>query len=99
MNTKSLPAVLALIAGFVTCIISFAQRVDTVVFAKKFIIVCIIFFAIGTVIRIVIQMNFKDLFSEDGEADGDGEASGEEGESEEEQDSEESVDAADQSGE
>jgi len=61
MNTKPIPAVLALIAGFVTCVISFVQHVDTVVFAKRFIIICIIFFAIGTVISVIIQMNFKDM--------------------------------------
>lgn len=61
MNTKSLPALLALIAGFATCIISFVQHVDSVVFAKRFVIVCIIFFAIGTVISVIIDMNFKDM--------------------------------------
>ena len=60
MNTKPIPAVLALIAGFVTCVISFAQHVDTVVFARKFVLVCVIFFAIGMVIHILIQMNFKE---------------------------------------
>lgn len=64
MNTKSLPAVLALIAGFATCIMSFVQHVDTVVFAKRFVIVCIIFFAIGTVASVVIRMNFKDMSEE-----------------------------------
>ena len=68
MNTKSIPACLALIAGFVTCIISFIQHEDTVVFAKRFIIVCIIFFVIGTVASVIINMNFKDM-AEDGEAD------------------------------
>ena len=68
MNTKSIPACLALAAGFVTCIISFMQHVDTVVFAKRFIIVCIIFFVIGTVASVIINMNFKDM-EEDGEAD------------------------------
>lgn len=66
MNTKSIPAVLALIAGFVTCIMSFVQGVDTVVFAKRFVIVCIIFFAIGTVASVVINMNFKEM-AQDGE--------------------------------
>lgn len=61
VNTKSLPAILALIAGFVTCIMSFVQHVDTVVFAKRFVIVCIIFFAIGTVASVIIQMNFKEM--------------------------------------
>lgn len=64
MNTKSLPACLALVAGFVTCVISFAQHVDTVVFAKRFIIVCLIFFIIGTVASVVITMNFKEMEEE-----------------------------------
>lgn len=99
MNTKSMPAILALIAGFVTCIISFIQRVDTVVFAKKFIIVCIIFFAIGTVIRIVIQMNFKDTLTEEEHAADEEEVPGEERESEEESaDAAQDADAADESG-
>ncbi len=77
MNTKSLPAVLALIAGFATCIMSFVQHVDTVVFAKRFVIVCIIFFAIGTVISVIIQMNFKDM--SDTEADSEQKEGSEEG--------------------
>jgi len=68
MNTKSIPACLALVGGFVTCIISFMQHVDTVVFAKRFIIVCIIFFVIGTVTSVIINMNFNDMAAEE-EAD------------------------------
>ncbi len=68
MNTKSIPACLALVGGFVTCIISFMQHVDTVVFAKRFIIVCIIFFVIGTVASVIINMNFNDMAAEE-EAD------------------------------
>lgn len=61
MNTKPLPAILALIAGFVTCIISFVQGVDVTVFAKRFIIVCLVFFVLGVIISIVIHMNFKEM--------------------------------------
>ena len=61
MNTKPIPALLALIAGFVTCIMSFVQHVDIVVFAKRFVIVCVIFFIIGMIARILIEVNFKDL--------------------------------------
>ena len=65
MNTKPIPAVLALIAGFVTCIMSFVQGIDVVVFAKRFVFVCLIFYVIGTVICIVINMNFKEMANED----------------------------------
>lgn len=78
MNTKSLPACLALVAGFVTCVLSFIQHVDTVVFAKRFILVCIIFFVIGTVASVVINMNFKDMASDAEESSAEEGASSEE---------------------
>lgn len=65
MNTKPIPAVLALIAGFVTCIMSFVQGVDVVVFAKRFVFVCLIFYVIGIVICVVINMNFKEMAKDD----------------------------------
>ena len=95
MNTKSLPAVLALIAGFATCIMSFVQHVDTVVFAKRFVIVCIIFFAIGTVISVIIQMNFKDM--SDDEADSEQkEGSEEDGGTEDDTDKAETTETAEE---
>ena len=75
MNTKSIPACLALVGGFVTCIISFMQHVDTVVFAKRFVIVCIIFFVIGTVASVIINMNFNDMAAEEEEDSKEGDAS------------------------
>lgn len=67
MNTKLLPAILALVAGFITCIMSFIQRVDIVIFAKRFVIVCIIFFVIGIIAKIVLDMNFKETDTEENE--------------------------------
>lgn len=61
MNTRQLPPVLALVAGFMTCVMSFVQRVDMTVFAKRFIVVTIIFFIIGVVLKIVIDINFKSI--------------------------------------
>ena len=81
MNTKPIPAVLALIAGFVTCVISFVQHVDTVVFA------------IGMVIHLLIQMNFKETISED-ETPKEEEVSG--SEDEDSQDGQENVQEADE---
>lgn len=59
MNTKPLPAVLALIAGFITCIMSFVQHVDTFIFAKRFVIVCVVFFAIGIVLKVILDKSIK----------------------------------------
>lgn len=66
MNTKLLPAILALVAGFITCVMSFVQNVDIDIFTKRFIVVCVVFFVIGMIIRIVIDMNFKEMATEDG---------------------------------
>lgn len=59
MNTKPFPALTALVAGSIVCIISFAQRVDMVVFARRFIISAIVFFSIGLVIKIILDKNFN----------------------------------------
>ncbi len=79
MNTKSISACLALAAGFVTCLLSFIQHVDSVVFAKRFIIVCIIFYIIGVAVSVVINMNFKEMEQDEGELE---ESESEEGGSE-----------------
>lgn len=80
MNTKLVPTILALVAGFITCIMSFVQHVDTVIFAKRFVIVCVIFFAIGMVAKILIDINFKSMAVEEAE-----EVSEEDGDEEEEE--------------
>ena len=59
MNTKPIPAVLALIAGFVTCIMSFVQGIDVVVFAKRFVFVCLIFYVIGCIVKLILDRNMK----------------------------------------
>lgn len=88
MNTKPVPAVVALLAGFVTCIMSFVQHVDITVFAKRFIIVCIVFFIAGCMGKIVLDMNFKEMAEEPEEADA---SEDENGELEETENPEESV--------
>lgn len=80
MNTKLVPTILALVAGFITCIMSFVQHVDTVIFAKRFVIVCVIFFVIGMVAKILIDINFKSMAVEETE-----EVSEEDGDEEEEE--------------
>lgn len=96
MNTKSLPAILALIAGFVTCVISFIQHVDTVVFAKRFVIVCIIFFAIGTVISVIINMNFKDMSKDLKDSEQEEESSEEDNDEAEQEDPDKAEEAEEQ---
>lgn len=98
MNTKPIPALLALFAGFVTCVMSFAQHVDIVVFAKRFVIVCVIFFIIGMIARILIELNFKDIINPEPSEEPVDEESIENIESKEAQE-EESLDFSEESGE
>lgn len=87
MNTKPIPAILALLAGFFTCIMSFVQGVDITVFAKRFIIVCIVFFIIGMAARLIIEMNFRDiLYPQPEEEEASLEESGEEPDGDENED-------------
>ena len=62
MNIRPIPAVVSLLAGLITCIISFVQRVDIVVFAKRFVMVCVVFFVIGWGIQLILALNFKEFF-------------------------------------
>ena len=47
MKTKGIPAVVMLLAGFVTCIIGIVQHMETDVFIKTLLAVLIIFYLLG----------------------------------------------------
>ena len=47
MKTKGIPAVVMLLAGFVTCIIGIVQHMETDVFIKTLLAVLIIFYVLG----------------------------------------------------
>ena len=51
MRTKAIPAVVMMIAGFVTCILSLIQRVPTGDFLKDLLIVLILFYILGIIIK------------------------------------------------
>ena len=56
MKTKGIPAVVMLLAGFVTCIIGIVQHMETDVFIKTLLAVLIIFYLLGC-----IDKNFKEM--------------------------------------
>ena len=61
MNTKNLPAIIMLAAGFLTCIIQIANGVTTEHFLKTLLIVLVCFYIIGSIIRVILDRTFKDM--------------------------------------
>ena len=60
MKTKGIPAVVMLLAGFVTCIIGIVQHMETDVFIKTLLAVLIIFYVLGCM-KLVLDKNFKEM--------------------------------------
>lgn len=70
MKTNSIPAVVMLLAGLIDCVVSIYQRLSLFNFTKRLLLVLVIFYILGCVVKIVIDMNFKqmdDLPQEEGE--------------------------------
>ena len=61
MKTKYIPALVMLLAGVVNCLYTMLSGMSLLDFTKRLLIVLIIFYIIGVVVKIVIDMNFKDL--------------------------------------
>ena len=61
MKTKYIPALVMLLAGLVNCLYTMLSGMSLLDFTKRLLIVLIIFYIIGVVVKIVIDMNFKDL--------------------------------------
>lgn len=84
MKTKSIPAIVMLAAGFVTCVAGILTHMESIRFFKVLIAVLIIFYIIGCVAKVIIDRNFKEMEEEttDGKAvseeETDGESEGEE---------------------
>ena len=61
MKTKYIPALVMLLAGLVNCLYTMLSGMSLLDFTKRLLIVLIIFYIMGVVVKIVIDMNFKDL--------------------------------------
>ena len=61
MKTKYIPALVMLLAGVVNCLYTMLSGMSLLDFTKRLLIVLIIFYIIGVVVKIVIDMNCKDL--------------------------------------
>lgn len=91
MKTEPIPAIVTLTAGLVTCIVGIVTHMETARFTKVLLLVLVIFFVIGSVAKIMMDRNFKEM-SEDateGESVPEDEETGEETEQAPEQKTEE----------
>lgn len=61
MKTNAVPAVIMLTAGLIDCILSFYEHVSLFVFTRRLLIVLVIFYILGCVVKIVLDCNFKEM--------------------------------------
>ena len=58
MKTKSIPAILMLIAGAIACILGFVYQYETTHFFTMVLIVLIVFYILGCIVKVIIDKNF-----------------------------------------
>ena len=61
MKTKQIPAVVMLLAGFVTCIVAIFQGIELGKFLRILLLVLIGFYVCGCVIKVILDKNFKEM--------------------------------------
>lgn len=59
MKTKPVPAVVMMVAGFITCVLCFLQQVPTGDFLRVLLIVLILFYILGIIIKSVLDFVFN----------------------------------------
>lgn len=84
MNTKQVPVIITLVAGFVTCILGFTMHMSSARFVRTLVIVLVSFYLLGCIAKLVLDKNFKEEPEEEAT-----EEAGEESDSEETGNSEE----------
>lgn len=61
MKTNYVPSIIMLSAGFICCLISIQEGMDIKDFIIRLLIVLVIFFIIGSVVRFLLDRIFKDM--------------------------------------
>lgn len=59
MNRKSLPIIITLIAALISCVSSILIGVSFDVFVKRFAITVVVFYIIGSIIKVAMDIGFK----------------------------------------
>lgn len=65
MKTKTIPAIIMLTAGLVACVAGIIGHMEIVRFTKMLLIVLIIFYALGCIVKMIIDSNFKEMKEEE----------------------------------
>ena len=58
MNTKPIPAIIMLTAGFVTCIVGIVQHFSFGTYVKTLLLVLIGFYLLGCIVKLVLDKGF-----------------------------------------
>ena len=64
MKTRQIPAVITLTAGMVTSIAAILSHMETVPFLKTLVLVLIIFYVLGCIVKVILDKNFKEEVEE-----------------------------------
>ena len=67
MKTKPIPAIVMLSAGFVTCIIAIYTHMELMAFTKSLLLVLIVFYILGGIVKIILDKNFAQMKEEEEE--------------------------------
>ena len=60
MKTKSIPAFIMLLAVAIACIAGIASHLEVAGFVKMLLIVLIVFYFLGCIVKIILDSNFKE---------------------------------------
>lgn len=58
MKTKQIPVLIALAAGFITCIVSFLNQVSMGQFVRNLCLAVVIFYILGCIAKLILDKNF-----------------------------------------
>lgn len=77
MKTKQIPAIIMLVAGFIACMAGMNAHMEVADFLKMLLIVLVVFYALGCIVKQIVDKNFVEIQEEttDGEETEDAEDS------------------------
>lgn len=61
MKTNNIPALITLSAGAIYCIIGLSNHYEAMTFVRELLIVLIIFFVLGSLVKTILDKSFKDF--------------------------------------
>lgn len=65
MRTKSVPAIIMLLAGFIACIAGMAAHMEVAGFMKMLLVVLVLFYILGCVVKVILDRNFAGMQDEE----------------------------------